>query len=33
MRVILYIEVFIKSYYELTAQGWQVMALYKRIPI
>jgi hypothetical protein len=23
--------VFVKSYYELTAEGWQVVALYKRI--
>ncbi len=28
-----YIEVFIKSYYELTDKGWQVVALYKRIYI
>ena len=28
-----YIEVFIKSYYELTNKGWQVVALYKRIYI
>ena len=26
-----FIEVFVKSYYELTEQGWQVVALYKRI--
>lgn len=26
-----YIEVFIRSYYELTDKGWQVVALYKRI--
>lgn len=24
-------NVFVKSYYELTEQGWQVVALYKRI--
>lgn len=28
-----YIDVFIKSYYELTDKGWQVVALYKRIYI
>ena len=28
-----YIEVFIRSYYELTDKGWQVVALYKRIYI
>lgn len=28
-----YIEVFVKSYYELTDKGWQVVALYKRIYI
>lgn len=28
-----YIEVFVKSYYELTDMGWQVVALYKRIYI
>ena len=26
-----YIEVFVKSYYELTDKGWQIVALYKRI--
>lgn len=26
-----YIDVFVRSYYELTEQGWQVVALYKRI--
>lgn len=29
MRI--YKDVFVKSYYELTEQGWQVVALYKRI--
>lgn len=28
-----YIDVFIRSYYELTNKGWQVVALYKRIYI
>ena len=26
-----FIDIFIRSYYELTEQGWQVVALYKRI--
>lgn len=26
-----HIDVFVRSYYELTAHGWQVVALYKRI--
>lgn len=26
-----FIDIFIISYYELTEQGWQVVALYKRI--
>ena len=26
-----YIEVFVRSYYEQTDNGWQVVALYKRI--
>lgn len=26
-----YIEVFVRSYYERTDKGWQVVALYKRI--
>jgi len=26
-----FIAIFIRSYYELTEQGWQVVALYKRI--
>lgn len=26
-----YTDVFVKSYFELTDKGWQVVALYKRI--
>ena len=26
-----YIEVFVESYFELTDNGWQVVALYERI--
>ena len=26
-----YIDILVRSYYELTVHGWQVVALYKRI--
>lgn len=30
-KIMSYIEVFIRSYYELTDKGWQVVALYKHV--